>query len=568
MLASDKTHLNNCYGNKQLHGVYLSVGNIKSSLRTKGSARCWMMVAQILVAKFDQKDYQGILSQRLYHQCMDIVMESLKACSRNPERMTDATGVVRLVRTILWAHLADYPEQQLIACASGSSSPVTLAIYNTFGRETRRGPRTGAVTMQRIRTLLKTKNLSTTKFRRYITLARKKQLNGVYEPFWRDWKFSDPHNFLVPDALHQWHRFFFDHIMSWTRILMSDREVDARYSRLQKHIGYRQFINGFTSHSQHTGREHRDLQRDFIAVIAGHEKMTVPVIAAFRSLLEFIYVAQFPIQSQKSLAFMETSLNLFHKHKGAVSATGVRDGKYKKGKFNIKKLELMLGICASTRSVGSALQYSTDQSESLHISMAKVPYRATNKKDFEIQMCRFDDRREKLRLLTLFVENEKHRKLKASKVDSQGNHTSGPARDASGSTPGSGVPANEFAKMFLPPPIRNAFDKDDAPRNTTTAFLLTDRITYGNMKISEVAQMYRLPKLQRLVRGFFGKRKLLLDCWNRVRLQMRSVSQSGTVLPPAVVMAAPPSKQYRRGFCNFVMVKDAATYGIAGIKGA
>ncbi len=321
---------------------------------------------------------------------------------------------------------------------------------------------------------------------------------------------------------------------------MSDRQVDARYSRLQKHIGYRQFINGFTSHSQHTGREHRDLQRDFIAVIAGHEKMTVPVIAAFRSLLEFIYVAQFPIQSQKSLAFMETSLNLFHKHKGAVSATGVRDGKYKKGKFNIKKLELMLGICASTRSVGSALQYSTDQSESLHISMAKVPYRATNKKDFEIQMCRFDDRREKLRLLTLFVENEKHRKLKASKVDSQGNHTGGPARDASGSTPGSGVPANEFAKMFLPPPIRNAFDKDDAPRNTTTAFLLTDRITYGNMKISEVAQMYRLPKLQRLVRGFFGKRKLLLDCWNRVRLQMRSVSQSGTVLPPAVVMAAPP----------------------------
>lgn len=570
MLASDKTHLNNCYGSKQCHAVYLSCGNIKSTLRTKSKARCWMMIAEIPVVQFDQKHSQKILSQRLYHQCMDIVLESLKACSRVPVKMTDATGVVRLVRTILWAHLADYPEQQLIACVLGSASPITLANYKTFELAKCRAPRTGAVTMQRISALLKTKGLRTTNFRRYATLAKAKQLNGVFEPFWRDWEFADPSDFLVPNALHQWHRFFFDHMMSWVRILMRDEEVDARYARLQRHVGYRHFTHGFTSHGQHTGREHRDLQRYFIAVIAGHETMTTPIVTALRSLLEFLYVAQLPIQSQKSLAFMEKSLSAFHQHKKAISATGVRNGKYKQGKFNIKKLELMLSTASSIRRVGSSLQYSTDQSENLHISMAKIPYRATNHKDHENQMCRFRDRREKIELLTLYIEHEKHLQSRPLRTDSHGDHPTQPAHNANTLASRSSEQSGDFAKKFLPPPIRSAFNQDEmrVPRNATTAFLLTDRITYGNFKVVEVEKLYHLPKLGDLLRGFFSKRKYVIDCWQSVRLQMRSVLRPGTVLRPAVVMAALPSKEYPRGDCNFVMIRDAARYNIHGIKGA
>lgn len=582
ILASDKVHLNNCYGDKQCYGVYLSCGNIKSSIRFKTSARCWMMVAQIPVAKFDQKDFQGILAQRLYHQCMDIITQSLKECSHNPQKMTDATGTMRLVRTILWAHLADYPEQQLIACVSGSCSPVTFANYKSFGFQVLRQRRTGVGTMQHIRTLLKTKNLTTTQFARYATLAKKKGLNGVFKPFWRDWKYADPNVFLVPDALHQWHRFFYDHLMSWARILMGDREVDARYSRLQKHIGYRHFVNGFTSHSQHTGREHRDLQRHFMAIIAGHETMTDPILIAFRSLVEFLYAAQSANQSEKKLAFMERSLRTFHEHKKAISATGVRNGKYKKGQFHIKKLELLLNVSPSIRKVGSSPQYSTDQSEVLHKFMAKIPYLTTNKKDdYETQMCRFVDRQEKVDLLFLFIEYMKIRKSKEAKKDSEGDPTRAqepaaptpaakvPAQGSSAPTSESKVPANELAKKFLPPAIRSAFDREEefTPRNVTTAFLLTDRVANGKMNIREVEEMYHLPRLRQLLHGLFGKDKFLLDCWPRVRLQMRSVCEPDVVLPPVVVMAEPPSTDHIRGLCNFVLVKGASTYNIAGIKG-
>lgn len=87
------------------------------------------------------------------------------------------------------------------------------------------------------------------------------------------------------------------------------------------------------------------------------------------------------------------------------------------------------------------------------------------------------------------------------------------------------------------------------------------------MKISEVENMYGLRNLRQSLDNYFGKGKLLLDCWNRVRMQMRSVLQPGTVLEPAVVLASPPSKEYRRGRCNFVLVKGAAKLGFAGING-
>lgn len=573
MLGSDKTHLNNTFGDKHVHGVYMSCGNIKSTLRTKQNARCWAMLAQIPVVQFDQKDLQGVLTQRLYHICMDIVTKSLKACSQTAVRMTDADGIVRFVRTVLLAHIADYPEQQLIACVSGSSSPVTLARYDSFGFGTRRPPRTGELIKQRIAKLLKSPGLRKTDLRKYKYLARLKGLNAVYEPYWRDWSFADPSVFLVPDALHQWHRFFYDHIMDWAKRLMGKSELDARYSLLQKHVGYHQFVNGFTRRSQHTCREFREMQRYFIAVIANHGSMTSPIMKAFRALLEFIYIAQLPIQSDTSLAALKACIRTFHKHKAALSATGVRNGPRKKGKFHIKKLELMLSVFPSIKNVGSSQQYSAEQTERLHITEAKVPYRMTNKKEYKNQICRFLDRREKLNLLALHLRRQEQARRGTAASMSKNEHSAHSSTSDVGATTMSNSSSADtitFAQSFLPKPVRNYFedDKTYVPRNSTTAFLLTDRITHGNMKASEVANLYKLPNYRRLFREFFDQGGLLVDCWDCVRLQMRSVLEPGTVLEPKVVMAARPSPAYPGGFCNFVLVQNKGRSGLKCIKGA
>ncbi len=96
-------------------------------------------------------------------------------------------------------------------------------------------------------------------------------MNIVTHPFWEDWNLADPANFIMPDALHQWHLFFGDHILGWGRIILGDREINRRYTTLQKRVGYRHFNVGFTCFSQHTGHKYRDIQRSFIAVIAGQK---------------------------------------------------------------------------------------------------------------------------------------------------------------------------------------------------------------------------------------------------------------------------------------------------------
>ncbi len=199
MISSDATLLTNISGDKKAHCVYMSCGNIRKDVRSKASARCWLKVAEIPVAKFEEASSQRVLSQRLYHICMDIITEVLKQCSHTPVRLTDANGDERLVRTILFVHLADLPEQLLISCCHGGASPISFARHSDFGSGVRMPPRTGVGTLQCIRSIRE--KVQPSSIARYESAAGKDGLNGVAEPFWRDWKFADPSQFLAPDSI-------------------------------------------------------------------------------------------------------------------------------------------------------------------------------------------------------------------------------------------------------------------------------------------------------------------------------------------------------------------------------
>ena len=67
ILSSDKTHLTVGQGDKECHAVYMTCGNIKKALRTKVGAHCWMMIAQVPIAKFEPSRHQGLLTNRLLH---------------------------------------------------------------------------------------------------------------------------------------------------------------------------------------------------------------------------------------------------------------------------------------------------------------------------------------------------------------------------------------------------------------------------------------------------------------------------------------------------------------------
>ncbi|KAG2103743.1 uncharacterized protein F5147DRAFT_775869 [Suillus discolor] len=92
-------------------------------------------------------------------------------------------------------------------------------------------------------------------------------LNGVSSPFWRNWPLADPSSFLTPEALHHWHREFYDHDVWWCLRAVGAQELDFRFSVLQQLTTFRHFKDGISNLKQVTGRAQHNMQHYMVALI-------------------------------------------------------------------------------------------------------------------------------------------------------------------------------------------------------------------------------------------------------------------------------------------------------------
>ncbi|KAH7906891.1 hypothetical protein BJ138DRAFT_1137785 [Hygrophoropsis aurantiaca] len=227
--ASDKTPLTIGTGNKEMHPLLLSIANIHAGVRMKATSHAYALAAYLPIPKFlnVSQPVQAVLSARVYHFAISIVMKNLKE-NRNGKAMSDPMGDLRIIHTPLVAWIADYPEQLLIAGASARGSPISTAMVANFGDSTPHPPRTALYTLQLINEACSACDpCDITAFHK---LCLQKGLNGVVEPFWADWETACPSRFLTPDALHQWHKFYFDHCVRWVINIITGRELDKRLS--------------------------------------------------------------------------------------------------------------------------------------------------------------------------------------------------------------------------------------------------------------------------------------------------------------------------------------------------
>ena len=58
---------------------------------------------------------RSVLNARLFHQCLDIVLEPLKQAAHLGRMMSDPTGGVRYCFTHLVSHIVDTPEARMVA---------------------------------------------------------------------------------------------------------------------------------------------------------------------------------------------------------------------------------------------------------------------------------------------------------------------------------------------------------------------------------------------------------------------------------------------------------------------
>ncbi len=250
-----------------------------------------MHVAQIPVVKWKEKQLQGTLNQQLLHRCLEIICKHAMECSYKAVKMVGPDGMVYKIRLLLAAYIADLPEALDIACRAQGKSPVTTAKKADFGNPTACEPQTREMTLTVIEEVIE--EVGKDDLAAYRAAAKARGLNGVAEPFWKNWFGADPSEFYVPDALHQWFKFFIDHVWKWALVLLGKEEMDKRLSVLQLVVGYRHFGRGVTRFKQHTGREQRDLMRYFVSIVAGHGNISTDNLMAFRRFMDFVYIAQY-----------------------------------------------------------------------------------------------------------------------------------------------------------------------------------------------------------------------------------------------------------------------------------
>ncbi|KAF8605585.1 hypothetical protein BDV93DRAFT_532327 [Ceratobasidium sp. AG-I] len=222
-------------------------------------------------------------------------------------------------------------------------------------------------------------------------------------PFWAELPHADIFLSLTPDILHQLHKGVFkDHLMEWCLTLIrradgSANNVDYRYMAMPDHSNLRHFTSGVTKLKQTTANEHREMQKVFTAVMAG----LVPerVLPAILAAIDFIHFARLPTHTTETIALLDNALDRFHENKQVFIDYGVRTH------FNINKIHAMCHYAESIRELGAADAYNTETPERLHIEFAKRAYKATNRRNFFMQMTIYLERRERVNKFDAYLQS-------------------------------------------------------------------------------------------------------------------------------------------------------------------
>ena len=608
-------------GNRIAHPLLISLANIDMDFRTKSSNDLFLLLALLPIPKFihHNKKICGVLESRLFHSCLDLILTSLKKAAQFGILMEDPLGQGRVCFPPLAAYIVDTPESALVSCVAGKTSSVTMASYQQFGDDYRHEPRTPSITiakLQAIETIVRPWEIEA-----YVKEAMKHRLNGVHRPFWRDYPLADPSVFLTSEPLHHWHKQFWDHDAKWCMNVVGKSEIDFRFAVLHPQIGFRHFKEGISSLKQVTGREHRDVQRYIVSVIA--DAVPKSFLVAIRSLMDFRYLAQSRVITDKACSSIDRALQEFHSHKQAILDAGARRGqKSPINNWYIPKLEFFQSVVPNIRQNGVAIQWSADTTEHANITAIKDPARSGNNNDYEPQICRYLDRLDKIRQFDLATSIREARVdfRKGPGADEDSLEAEGHGLDESDLllvTSSSSLLTHIDPVSSLSGPSRQIFDcfyraaelkrslrhHQDVPFPLRThactnhiAFHLSRDPAYKRLLVDEVAEMYHIPDLRPALSDYLqrtsnnldmqsrldvGGRRLSqahcdlpfsrLEVWKKVYLQSKTYHYPHTVLPAQAINALPPLNalslgQYDNVIMNIDPAKEWPSSGLTGVS--
>ncbi|KAF8834235.1 hypothetical protein BDN67DRAFT_870845, partial [Paxillus ammoniavirescens] len=155
------------------------------------------------------------------------VLAPLKTAAAVGIMMSDPVGDLRYCYTPLVLYIADMPEECLLAATDTKASPITMATLKEFSDDYCHPPHTPEMTLAAICTACA--YYPPTDYKNFLKAIEPLCLNGVVEPFWKDWALLDPSDFLKPEPLHHFHCMFWDHDAKWCIAAVGASELDFRF---------------------------------------------------------------------------------------------------------------------------------------------------------------------------------------------------------------------------------------------------------------------------------------------------------------------------------------------------
>ncbi|QRV74502.1 Zn-finger protein [Ceratobasidium sp. AG-Ba] len=164
----------------------------------------------------------------------------------------------------------------------------------------------------------------------------------------------------------------------------------------------RHFSRGVTTVKNWTGRESRDMVRQFLPVVVDAQA-PADYVRMIRALIDFAHLAHTPRLTEIELTEMKQALARFHRAKRILVQLRV----VKKMKLfdKIAKLHMLSHYPDDIRELGTLDGYSTEAPEHLHIIYVKIPWRLSNRRDPLPQMMRYVQRLEAIQLQRTAMDN-------------------------------------------------------------------------------------------------------------------------------------------------------------------
>jgi hypothetical protein len=328
---------------------------------------------------------------------MSEILEPLRKSGEEGIMMATADGCIRRMHPILAAFVGDYPEQALTACTYSGDCPCCNAPRNNLGDS---DPESGHLRdLDDVLDVLASFDTNPSEF---VHLCKASRIKPVFSPFWHHLPYLNIYNSITPDVLHQLYQGLIKHLVSWLISAFGPLEIDARCRRLPPNHNICYFTKGITSLSHISGKEHDQISRILIGLIVGLElgdgRSTAPLVRSVRALLDFLFLAQYPVHTDTTLDLLQNALDRFHENKDIFIHLGIRNN------FNLPKLHFAKHYLLKIKHFGTTDNFNTEYTERLHIDLAKDAYRSTNRKDEYVQMTLWLERKEKIARHERFIQ--------------------------------------------------------------------------------------------------------------------------------------------------------------------